>query len=100
MNGCVLKSPVIPSGVLDLILILFIVHANACGIPVLIPNTENGVLLGAAMSAASASGIYSNLSEAQAKMSPKYVRINPNSELMEYYDGKFNNFVPKLKQSF
>ena len=80
--------------------ILYSVHANACGIPVLIPDTENGVLLGAAMSAASASGIYSSLSEAQSKMSPKYEKIDPNNGLMNYYNDKFNFFVSKLKQSF
>jgi len=76
------------------------VHANACGIPVLIPATENGVLLGAAMSAASASGIYASLSDAQSKMSPKYERINPTIGLTKYYNKKFDYFVSKLKQSF
>ena len=52
------------------------------------------------MSAASASGIYTSLSEAQSKMSPKYEKINPNIGLTKYYNEKFNNFVSKLKQSF
>jgi len=76
------------------------VHANACGIPVLIPDTEHGVLLGAAMSAASAGGIFSNLSDAQNKMSPKYETINPSVGMAMYYNRKFDVFVNKLNQSF
>ena len=73
-------------------------NANAAKVPVIVPNTDNGVLLGAAMLAGVASECYGSLVAAQASMSSVGTTIMPKEALAEWYDEKFEQFKRKLMQ--
>ena len=73
-------------------------NANAAQVPVIVPNTDNGVLLGASMLAGVATGCYEDLVAAQASMSSSGTTVLPNKALAEWYDEKFHDFKQKLMQ--
>lgn len=54
-------------------------HANAIGLPVLIPEKMESVLLGAAQLAAAVGGFYDNLNEAVQNMGGSAKHVKPNS---------------------
>lgn len=64
------------------------INANANQIPVVIPDTENGVLLGSAMLGAVAAGTFSDLKSAQKAMSQKGCSIQPNLKMSDFYAEK------------
>ena len=74
------------------------INSNVCSIPVIIPKSDNGVLLGSAMIAAVAAGKYPNLKDAQMKMSSKGQLIKPEMGDVNY-EAKFETFIQKLNQS-
>ena len=71
-------------------------NANAAKIPVIVPDTDNGVLLGSAMLAGVASGCYDNLKTAQNSMSSNGTTVMPNDKIGAWYDEKLNQFKRQL----
>ncbi len=68
-------------------------HADVTGCDILLPETDEAVLLGAAMLGATAAGEYPSLSEAMAKMSRVASRINATGgRVREYHDSKHRVF--------
>ena len=68
-------------------------HADVTGCDILLPETEEAVLLGAAMLGATAAGEYATLGEAMAGMSRVASHIEPaNSRVREYHDNKHRVF--------
>jgi FGGY-family pentulose kinase len=68
-------------------------HADITGCDILLPETEEAVLLGAAMLGATAAGEYATLPEAMATMSRVASRIKAaNSRVREYHDNKHRVF--------
>ena len=65
---------------------------------VVIPNTENGVLLGSAMLGAVAAGKFSTIENAQNAMSNEGTFINPNAALKDHYDQKTRQHFKLLNQ--
>lgn len=76
------------------------VHADVTGKPVIVVDTENGVLLGAAMLAASASGTFETLKVAQNAMSPTGALVEPDFTLQEFYSEKFEKYKRALTTQF
>lgn len=68
-------------------------HANALGLPVLIAEETESVLLGAAELAASVAGFYKNLQEAMLNMAGPAKQIQPDCNVTrwEFYLLFFNN---------
>ncbi len=58
-------------------------HANAIGLPVLVPQQPESVLLGAAELGATVAGFYSSLREAVLHMAGSAKRIEPNPAVSE-----------------
>lgn len=71
-------------------------NANAAKIPVIVPDTDNGVLLGSAMLASVASGCYDSLKSAQNLMSSNGTTIMPNDKMAAWYDEKLIQFKRQL----
>lgn len=71
-------------------------HADICGIPVLISNEDESVLVGAAMLGAKASGIYTSLESAVDDLSSSCYQIDPNSESNDYHARKYQVFIKML----
>ncbi len=68
-------------------------HADITGCEILLPETEEAVLLGAAMLGATAAGEYATLSEAMAAMSRVASHIKAaNSRVRGYHDNKHRVF--------
>ena len=71
-------------------------NANAAKIPVIVPDTDNGVLLGSAMLAGVASGCYDSLKTAQNSMSSNGTTVMPNDKIGAWYDEKLIQFKRHL----
>ena len=68
-------------------------HADVTGCDILLGETDEAVLLGAAMLGATAAGRYASLSEAMAQMSRVASQIKAaNSRVREYHDNKHRVF--------
>ncbi|ROT63789.1 putative FGGY carbohydrate kinase domain-containing protein-like [Penaeus vannamei] len=67
-------------------------HADALGVPVLIPATKQSVLLGSAMLGAAASGDFPDLTSAAIAMGGAAQAFHPTKELKEYHDKKYGIF--------
>ena len=76
------------------------VHADVTGKPVIVVDTDNGVLLGAAMLAASANGAFETLKAAQNAMSPRGSLVEPDFTLQEFYSEKFEKYKRALTTRF
>lgn len=59
-------------------------HANALGLPILIPKQSDSVLLGAAQLCATVAGFYSSIQEAVLKMAGPAEPAKPNTGIIEY----------------
>uniref|UniRef100_A0A3P9KMZ9 FGGY carbohydrate kinase domain-containing protein n=1 Tax=Oryzias latipes TaxID=8090 RepID=A0A3P9KMZ9_ORYLA len=74
--------------------VLFVqTHANATGLPVVLPDQTEAVLVGAAVLGACASRDYSTLQEAMEKMAKVGKVIQPERELQSFYERKYKVFV-------
>ncbi|XP_042231552.1 FGGY carbohydrate kinase domain-containing protein-like isoform X1 [Homarus americanus] len=67
-------------------------HADALGVPVLIPQEQQSVLLGASILAATASGDYPDLTAAAVAMGGKARTFEPRKDVKRYHDQKFAVF--------
>jgi FGGY-family pentulose kinase len=67
-------------------------HADATGLPLLLPEEPESVLLGSAMLGAVASGDRAHLVEAMAAMSRIAKRVEPNLQAKPFHDRKFQVF--------
>ncbi len=61
------------------------VYADVLGKPVLVPETPV-TSLGSAIFAFLAAGVFKSIEDAQAKLCPKYITINPRPEVKPVYD--------------
>lgn len=73
-------------------------HADATGLRLVLPREAEAVLLGAAILAASAAGIYSSVTEAMQEMSRAGTTIEPNLDLSSYHSAKFRIFQGMYQQ--
>lgn len=73
-------------------------HANAIGMPLILPREPEAVLLGTAMLAAVGSGIYENLPAAMQKMAGRGDVIYPQPGTEEFHTAKFNIFREQYQQ--
>lgn len=71
-------------------------HADICGVPVLISNEPESVLLGAAMLGATASGLYENLEKAVKDLSNSCYQITPNALSSDFHARKYKVFLKML----
>lgn len=69
------------------------IHANATGLPVVLPEQTEAVLVGAAVLGACASQDYSTIQEAMAKMAKVGKVVQPDHELKSFYDRKYKVFL-------
>lgn len=69
-------------------------HADALGLPVVVPREEEPVLLGAAVLAATAAQAYSNIPDAMQAMTDVKLQLQPTKDplLKAYHDAKFQIF--------
>lgn len=64
-------------------------HADALGVPVAVPAEPDGVLLGAAMLGATASGAHASLDAAMAAMTAPGRVVMPNTAARDFHDRKY-----------
>lgn len=69
------------------------VHANATGLPVVLPDQMEAVLLGAAVLGACASQDYSSIQEAMSKMAKVGKVVRPDDKVKCFYQRKYNVFL-------
>ncbi|KAF7654297.1 hypothetical protein LDENG_00071400 [Lucifuga dentata] len=69
------------------------IHANATGLPVVLPDQLEAVLIGAAILGACASQDYSNIQEAMEKMAKVGKVVQPDCELQSFYERKYKVFL-------
>lgn len=69
-------------------------HADICGCKMILPKKSEAVLLGSAVLAGVASGIYSNIQEAMAGMNQagKVIEPEKNQALLNYHNSKYKVF--------
>lgn len=69
-------------------------HADATGMTLILPQEKEAVLLGSAILAASAAGIYPSVTAAMQKMSKAGSVVKPTEDkrLRDYHTAKFQNF--------
>lgn len=72
-------------------------HVDVTGIPTILPNEEESVLLGAAILGASASNNFSNIQEAMKKMGGKGKLLKPDPEDKHYHDQKYKVFLKMVE---
>uniref|UniRef100_UPI00358F73E2 FGGY carbohydrate kinase domain-containing protein n=1 Tax=Myxine glutinosa TaxID=7769 RepID=UPI00358F73E2 len=72
-------------------------HADATGLPVVLPANGEGVLTGTAILAATAANIFPSVHDAMRHMSSAGEIIWPNVELSRFYDKKFSVFLKLLE---
>jgi FGGY-family pentulose kinase len=72
-------------------------HADVCGIPVLISNEEEMVLIGAAMLGATASGFTKSLEETASILSSDCYQIQPEPNSFDFHSRKFKVFLKMLQ---
>lgn len=71
-------------------------HADICNLPVVLPDEQEMVLVGAAMLGACASKVYPTLEEASAAMGGTGTILKPKKETLEYHNKKFRVFLKML----
>lgn len=67
-------------------------HAEACGLPVLVPREEEMVLVGSAMLGACAAKSFPSLESASKGMASRCDVVQPNPALRDYHDRKYKVF--------
>ncbi|TWW72879.1 FGGY carbohydrate kinase domain-containing protein isoform X2 [Takifugu flavidus] len=72
------------------------IHANATGLPVVLPDQTEAVLLGAAVLGACGSQDYSSIQEAMEKMAKVGKVVHPEGELQSFYERKYKVFLRML----
>ncbi|KAM8850674.1 FGGY carbohydrate kinase domain-containing protein isoform 3-T8 [Spinachia spinachia] len=72
------------------------IHANATGLPVVLPEQLEAVLIGAAVLGACASQDYSTVQEAMERMAKVGRVVQPDSELRGFYERKYKVFLRLL----
>lgn len=72
------------------------IHANATGLPVVLPDQTEAVLVGAAVLGACASQDYSSIQEAMEKMAKVGNVIQPDNEVQSFYERKYRVFLRLL----
>ena len=68
-------------------------YADVTGIDVVIPQSDDAVLLGTAINAAAAAGLYPSLTAAGSAMGPKGQRRAPNPETARLYQRDYARFL-------
>ncbi|KAK3089619.1 hypothetical protein FSP39_005104 [Pinctada imbricata] len=71
-------------------------HADVTGIPIILPNEEESVLLGAAVLGATASKDFTSIQDAMLSMCGKGKVIMPNTQNTEYHQKKYTVFLKML----
>ncbi|XP_053185371.1 FGGY carbohydrate kinase domain-containing protein [Scomber japonicus] len=69
------------------------IHANATGLPVVLPDQMEAVLVGAAILGACASRDYSSIQEAMGRMAKVGKVVQPNHEIQSFYERKYKVFL-------
>ncbi|GAA6222480.1 FGGY carbohydrate kinase domain-containing protein isoform X1 [Lates japonicus] len=69
------------------------IHANATGLPVVLPDQMEAVLIGAAVLGACASQDYTTIQEAMEKMAKVGKVVQPDHELKSFYEKKYKVFL-------
>ncbi|KAM7378953.1 hypothetical protein PAMP_004538 [Pampus punctatissimus] len=69
------------------------IHANATGLPVVLPDQMEAVLVGAAILGACASQDYSSIQEAMGRMAKVGKVVQPDHELQSFYERKYKVFL-------
>lgn len=72
-------------------------HADVCGIPVLISNEEESVLIGAAMLGATASRFSESLEETASVLSSDCYQIHPDTKSFDFHSKKYKVFLKMLQ---
>ncbi|KAM7287019.1 FGGY carbohydrate kinase domain-containing protein [Ixodes scapularis] len=72
-------------------------HADATGLPVLLPTEPESVLLGAAILAAHAAGRYNSVTEAMLRMGGTGTVVPPNKGDRRFHDAKYQAFLAMLQ---
>ncbi|CAL1545462.1 unnamed protein product [Lymnaea stagnalis] len=72
-------------------------HADVLGLPVVLPNTEQSVILGAAMLGACASGQFSSLQTAMTAMGGQGSVVNPDLSSCSFHQKKYNLFLEMMQ---
>ncbi|XP_030607925.1 FGGY carbohydrate kinase domain-containing protein [Archocentrus centrarchus] len=72
------------------------IHANATGLPVVLPDQTEAVLVGAAVLGACASQDYSCIQEAMEKMAKVGNVVQPDNEVQSFYKRKYRVFLQLL----
>jgi sugar (pentulose or hexulose) kinase len=73
------------------------IMADAIGLPVTIPESQQSTCLGAAMMAGVATGVYSSHMEAVDSMTTTNRKIQPNSTLKNIYDDAYDTYLHASK---
>uniref|UniRef100_A0A8D3AGS6 FGGY carbohydrate kinase domain-containing protein n=1 Tax=Scophthalmus maximus TaxID=52904 RepID=A0A8D3AGS6_SCOMX len=69
------------------------IHANATGLPVVLPDQVEAVLIGAAILGACASQDFSTVQEAMEKMAKVGRVVQPDNKLQSFYERKYKVFL-------
>lgn len=72
-------------------------HINILNIPAAVPEERENMLLSGAITAAVAAGIYDSIEEAMRAMSRYHERIEPERQLVDFYQAKYDIFINMLK---
>ncbi|KAH9496846.1 hypothetical protein Btru_010415 [Bulinus truncatus] len=72
-------------------------HADVLGLPVVLPNTEQSVLLGSAMLGACASGFFPNLEAAMTSMGGVGRVVSANKNVNSFHEKKFKVFLEMVQ---
>jgi len=99
-ESCIIIDELVLTGGLARSKLFQRVHADVTGKPVIVVDTDNGVLLGAAMLGASANGAFETLKAAQNAMSPRGSLVEPDFTLQEFYSEKFEKYKRALTTQF
>lgn len=74
--------------------------AEACAMPVLVPNESEIVLVGSAMLAACASKCYPTLEAASKAMACSCEAVHPNIKNRNFYERKYKVFCQMVEDQF
>ncbi len=87
----------IPTGGLAKNLLLLNEHINILNVPAAIMEEKESMLLSGAITSSVAAGIYASIEDAMRAMSHYHHRIEPNRQLMDFYQKKYDIFL-KMKK--
>ncbi len=68
-------------------------YADATGCSVLLPEEEDSVLLGTAMVAATAAGVYDSVAAAARAMTRQGARIEPQPHTRPHFEAQYRRFL-------